>query len=364
MSETIFFIQFDITSGYRHIDIHPDHHKYLGFSWNFEVIRYFQFTVLPFGLATACYVFTKMLRPFIKRWRSKGFNGIIYIDDGIAGHGSYSATKRAAQVIFQDLTEAGFSLHAVKSNFEPTQQGRWLGVIVDTKRLTFTVPEEKLRKLELEFKHLIRTKVCTAKELARVAGFLSSMHLCIGPIVHISTRKMYHQIERRISWFHPLLLTAGTIEELTFWLQNIKSLNGCTFKPRPVTSQIVFTDASGSGYGGFTFSKFGRLICSGSFTSEERKQSSSFRELFAIKLVLKSYGKILHDQAVQVNVDNLNGVRSLTIGSATKGIHNIAIDIFYYCAKYHIKLTHHWIPREYNTMADFFSKRTDSDTWG
>ena len=70
---------------------------------------------------------------------------------------------------------------------------------------------------------------------------------------------MHHQIERRISWFHPLLLTDGTTEELTFWLQNIKYLNGCTFKPRPITSQIVFTDASGSGYGGFTFSKFERL---------------------------------------------------------------------------------------------------------
>ena len=213
----------------------------------------------------------------------------------------------------------------------------------------------------MEFKHLLRTKVCTAKELARVAGFLSSMHLCIGPIVRLFTRKMYHQIERPISWFHPLSLTAGTIEELTLWLQNIKSLNGFIFKPRPVASHIVFTDVSGSGYGGFMFSKFERLICSGSFTSEERKQSSSFRELLAIKLVLKSYGKLLHDQAIQVNVNNLNAVRSLTIGSATKGIHTIAIDIFYYCAKYHIKLTPHWIPREYNTMADFFSKRTGSD---
>ena len=50
-------------------------------------------------------------------------------------------------------------------------------------------------------------------------------------------------------------------------------------------------DTGGSGYGGFTFSKFERLICGGSFTLGERKQSSSFRELLAIKLVLQSYGK-------------------------------------------------------------------------
>ena len=30
------------------------------------------FCVLPFGLSTACYVFTKLLRPLVKHWRSMG----------------------------------------------------------------------------------------------------------------------------------------------------------------------------------------------------------------------------------------------------------------------------------------------------
>ena len=53
-----YFVQFELTSGYHHIDIHPEYHKYLGFHWEFaEGIRYFQFTVLCFGICTACYVF-------------------------------------------------------------------------------------------------------------------------------------------------------------------------------------------------------------------------------------------------------------------------------------------------------------------
>ena len=36
-----YFVNFDLTSGYHHIDIHPDHHKYLGFSWDFgEGVQY------------------------------------------------------------------------------------------------------------------------------------------------------------------------------------------------------------------------------------------------------------------------------------------------------------------------------------
>ena len=71
---------FDLKSAYHHIDIHKDFQKYLGFQWE---CQYFVFTVLPFGLATACYVFTKVLRPLVKFWRSKGLRTVLYIDDGI-----------------------------------------------------------------------------------------------------------------------------------------------------------------------------------------------------------------------------------------------------------------------------------------
>lgn len=55
-----FLFNFDLKSGYHHIDIFPEHQTYLGFSWNFEDIpKYFCFTVLPFGLTSAPYIFTK-----------------------------------------------------------------------------------------------------------------------------------------------------------------------------------------------------------------------------------------------------------------------------------------------------------------
>ena len=42
--------------------------KFLGFSLSFNgVVRYFAFRVLPFGLSSACYTFTKMS---VARWRS------------------------------------------------------------------------------------------------------------------------------------------------------------------------------------------------------------------------------------------------------------------------------------------------------
>ena len=58
-----FMITFDLKSGYHHIEIHPDHLTFLGFAWKFPgeaSMRYFVFTVLPFGLSSAPYIFYQM----------------------------------------------------------------------------------------------------------------------------------------------------------------------------------------------------------------------------------------------------------------------------------------------------------------
>lgn len=70
-----YFFTFDLKSGYHHLDIFAEHRKFLSFSWNLNSShpRHFCFTVLPFGLSSVPFIFTKLLRPVVKYWRSKGF---------------------------------------------------------------------------------------------------------------------------------------------------------------------------------------------------------------------------------------------------------------------------------------------------
>ena len=106
------------------------------------------FLVLPFGLSSACYVFTKLLRPLVRKWRSQGFKSIIFVDDGITGHGnSFQKGLVESEVIKADLNSSGLVVNELKSDFVPKKQGKWLGTIIDTKRMTFTVPEEKIVKI-------------------------------------------------------------------------------------------------------------------------------------------------------------------------------------------------------------------------
>ena len=88
-----------------------------------SIVRFFVFTVLPFGLKPASYVFTKVLRPLIKYWRAMGIKAVIYVEDGIAARKTEALAAKAGEVIASSLAGAGFYINWEKSNFSPKQEG-------------------------------------------------------------------------------------------------------------------------------------------------------------------------------------------------------------------------------------------------
>ena len=133
--ENDYFFTFDFKSGYHHVPINLKHQKYLGFSWEIEgKTKYFKFLVLPFGLSSACFLFTKLLRQLVKKWRARGIKCVMYIDDGIAGSPSLQLTTKIRDVMLDDLQNAGFTVNFKKSNLTPSHREVWLGFIVHTKK--------------------------------------------------------------------------------------------------------------------------------------------------------------------------------------------------------------------------------------
>lgn len=126
-------IKFDLTSGYHHINIHPDFIRYLGFSWNFNGSeRYFVFTVLPFGLSSVGYIFTKVLRPLVLHWRAKAYGVIMYLDDGWVCDSKQNCILMSENMQ-QDLLHAGFLVNEEKSSWNPVQKLEWLGFEMESR---------------------------------------------------------------------------------------------------------------------------------------------------------------------------------------------------------------------------------------
>ena len=110
------------------MDIHEDSQTFLGFCWKGV---YYVFTVLPFGLASACYVFTKLLRPLVKHLRSQGIRMVLYLDDGIVVVSGFNKALTVSNRVRSILLGAGLVVNQEKSNFAPSKQGSWLSFDID-----------------------------------------------------------------------------------------------------------------------------------------------------------------------------------------------------------------------------------------
>ena len=101
-------------------------------------------------------------------------------------------------------------------------------------------------------------------------------------------------------------------EELSFWRDNLRTLNVVSFWPAPfVPSKALFSDAFSKGCGAFI--QGSSLVCHRNWFLEESKNSCTWRELFAIKFALEAFGAHLAGQRVRCNTDNQNVVRIIHV---------------------------------------------------
>lgn len=74
----------------------------------------------------------------------------------------------------------------------------------------------------------------TPKQLAKITGKLSSMHVALGPIVRLFSRNIYHDIESRFSWHEAKCISKETADKL-------KKKNGLKIKI-PITATHLNLD--------------------------------------------------------------------------------------------------------------------------
>lgn len=368
VNENDFLFTFDLKSGYHHVPINKDFHKYLGFAWEFEgITRYFVFIVLPFGLCSACFVFTKLMRQLVKKWRGQGIKSVMYLDDGICTGYPRSLAIQHRNIVVSDLFSAGLTINIKKSSLEPETEKEWLGFKINTEDMRMYVPLAKLRNVLKLIDKVLTCDFVTTRTIAKIAGRIISMSIAIGPLTKLFTRQMYKFIDNRhllgFPWDSFRLLSREVITELTFWKFNLSASNGLEFKTSPEITKVCYSDASQFAYGGFIVEKLGRVIAQGNFSDLESNTSSTYRELLAVKNVLSSLAHKLKKETVQWNSDNMNVSRIINSGSTKDYLQKIAIKIYNICTKNNIRICPTWVPRDKNQIADIISKSYDTDNW-
>lgn len=79
-------------------------------------MSYFLFTVLPFWLSSAPFIFTKLLKPVGTYWREQGIPITKFFDDGVGAGSSLNSVKINSSIGCADLSRYGLEINEEKSN--------------------------------------------------------------------------------------------------------------------------------------------------------------------------------------------------------------------------------------------------------
>ena len=122
-------------------------------------------------------------------------------------------------------------------------------------------------------------------------------------------------IASKVFWDAKISLSAEAIDELHFWSQNIDSLSPRVISPWfRLPERIIYTDASDHAGAGILLDESSETFhCM--WDDFNKAQSSTFRELKAVELLLKTMGSKLENKFVKLYSDNQNVIRIVQVGS-------------------------------------------------
>ena len=224
----------------------------------------------------------------------------------------------------------------------------------------------RISKIKETCSSLLSLNSCHVKKLASFTGQIVSLSEVVGNCSRLTTRSSQIAVAAAPSWDSSISLSSEILSEIRFWLENIDILNNKSFLIQlpPSSLNIVESDASDSGCGSILNASDKALRL---FSSSERSNHSTFRELVAASHALHSFLPKIKHSKVKLLVDNKSAARILDVGSMKAELHKIAMDVFFLCIKNGISLEVEWIPRNLNEAADAVSREAivvDTDDWG
>ena len=161
----------DLSDAYLHIPIHPHSRKYLRFCHRSQV---FQFTSLPFRLATVPQVFTMIVKEVKLMALSKGLRLHQYLDDWLIRSQSREEALVNTQAVV-DLTQSlGWIVNQQKSELNPTQVFSFVGYEYHLDSALVKPTQERWLKLQDFILQLKSKHVLTARCLMSLIGLLTS----------------------------------------------------------------------------------------------------------------------------------------------------------------------------------------------
>ncbi|XP_036146143.1 uncharacterized protein LOC118646722 [Monomorium pharaonis] len=356
-----FLATIDLEDAYLLLPIHREDRHFLRFSFSGQ---FFQFRVLPFGLASAPYIFTRILKPILHHIRQRGIFSVVFLDDFLLMAPSRSQSEENVSVVLNLLSSLGFIVNKRKSSLSPQRSCRYLGFIFDTDHFSISIPQDKRSKLLHRTLDLLTRSACKIRFLASYIGSLISICPAVQyGLLHtkILEREKFLALAALDGDFEArMTLPASIKEDLRWW--------GSIFAD-PTQRNIIcpgkfileiFADASLTGWG---------AVCKGSRThgfwsSNDKKNHINYLELLAVFYALRCFASQLRDCEILIRVDNLTALSYINRMGSIRFPHlsKLARKIWCWCADRNLFIYAAYIPSAQNIEADTESRAVSEET--
>ena len=354
-------VKLDLKDAYLTVPIHSSHQKYLRFQWQGQT---WEFKVLPFGLSSAPYTFSKLMKPVVSTLRKLGIRSILYLDDMLIMARSKEEARRHLATAMELLVALGFIINLKKSTLSPTQELEFLGFLLNSHNMTIALPTHKLHAVKKMARRMANQRRTTLRELASLLGMMVAAHPAILPApLH------YRHLESAKSW---ALRSGNTYEadleidpnmesDLRWWLNNSCQHNG---RPLQIVQWdlTIESDASKKGWG----ASCQGVNTGGPWSVQERTHHINYLELLAAFLALKSFASNRRAISILLRLDNITAIAFLNRMGGTHSplLSRLAVEIWNWCIERNLTIHAEHHPGIENVRADWESRhRTDSSDW-
>ena len=311
----------DAKDAYLRVPAHKKQWKYLCFKW---YGMYFVICSLPFGLASACKIYTAFADAV--QWiiidKSGGLfeeNGDInifhYLDDFFGGSIDKKKAARQLHHAMDVFDELGIPTTKEKC-CAPSTVPKILGFEYDTNAQCIRIPEKKVERYMNELKYILKLKSIKKRDLLKIIGKLRWASTAIFPGAAF-VRHLENAAYRCKQMYWSINLNKELKRELKWWLDVLPSArNGIPFdfilKSTDDFDIEIYTDASTSfGVGGHQKGDVKKW-----FRYEWRprvgpKPDICFEELLGVCTAVELWGHTWKGKSVKFYCDNIGVVEML-----------------------------------------------------
>ena len=282
-------LKLDLKDAYLTVSIDQGHRKYLCFHWQGQM---WQFRVLPFGLNSASWTFTKLTKPIVSTLRQLGIRVIIYLDDMLVLADSVQEARAHLRAVVEILVALGFVRNTKKSVFQPAQRLEFLGFVIDTRDMLIPLPHQRFHSL-CSLQTQGKATIC---QLIRQ----SPLHYRLLERVEIRAA------QRDPTYSTEVQIPSGVRSDLLWWTQHSATHNG---QPLRILrwDLTIESDASLTGWGASCSGK----DAGGPWTQEERVHHINLLELKAAFLALNTFLPAQGPLTVLLLMDNVTAIAFL-----------------------------------------------------